>query len=132
MADVVLPISYDRVQAWDAVCPGIVQRMLLAGLAVDSPRDAAALHPGLFGTKKAAEHSLARTGFNPQNPIRNTYREMGVKSARYRLGGRGHGWQTAYWIAETAADVRGTLEAAIGPVTEWIPADGRGQQRSET
>lgn len=71
MANVVLPVVYDRVQAWDAVCPDIVQEMLLAGLAVNSPADLARLHPGLFGTAKSAEHHFARTGSNRQNPIRD-------------------------------------------------------------
>ncbi len=93
LADVLVPVAYQRVQAWDAVCPDILQQMLLAGLAVEIPADAARLHPGLFGTAKSAEHHFARTGFNPQNPISDIYREMGLKSAKYRLGGRGRGWQ---------------------------------------
>ncbi|MBC7737875.1 MAG: hypothetical protein H7245_11810 [Candidatus Saccharibacteria bacterium] len=119
MADVVLPVAYERVQAWAAVCPDIVQKMLLAGLAVDSPADAATLHPGLFGTAKSAEHHFARTGFNPQNPIRDIYREMGVKSAAYRLGGRGRGWQRAYWITGSAVAAKAQLEQGIGQIVDW-------------
>ena len=121
LADVVLPVAYQRVQAWDAVCPDIVQQMLLAGLAVDSPADAARLHPVLFGTAKSAEHHFARTGFNPQNPIRDIYREMGVKSASYRLGGRGKGWQRAYWIAGSEQDARKRFEGCVGQIAEWLP-----------
>lgn len=121
MADVVLPLAYERVQPWASVCPDIVQQMLLAGLAVDSPADAARLHPGLFATAKSAEHHFARTGFSPQNPIRDIYREMGVKSASYRLGGKGRGWQTAYWIAGSAKIAKVQLEQAIGPLAAWEP-----------
>lgn len=121
LADIVLPVAYERVQAWQAVCPDIVQQMLLAGLAVDSPADAARLHPGLFGTAKSAEHHFARTGFNPQNPIRDIYREMGVKSASYRLGGRGKGWQRAYWIAGSEQDARKRFEGCVGQIAEWLP-----------
>jgi hypothetical protein len=122
LADVVLPISHDRVSAWEMVCPDIVQRMLLAGLAVDSPAHAAKLHPGLFGTAVAAEHAFRRAGFNRQNPIRDIHREKAVKSAKYRLGGRGQGWQRAYWNAGSSLDALGRLERAIGPVEDWRPA----------
>ena len=119
MADVALPIAYERVQAWETVRPDIVQQMLLAGLAVDSPADAARLHPGLFDTANAADCAFRREGFNRQNPIGDLYREMTVKSAAYRLGGRGRGWQTAIWIAGSSDAARAHLERAIGPVVEW-------------
>ena len=47
LADVALPLVHDRVLSWDTVAPDIVQRMLLAGVAVDSPdgRDGAASAP---------------------------------------------------------------------------------------
>ena len=121
LADVVLPIAYERVQAWQVVCPDIVQEMLLAGIAVDSPADAARLHPDLFGSVDAADCAFRRVGFNRQNPIGNIYREMTVKSAAYRLGGRGYGWQRAYWITGSAEASRERLEAAIGQVAEWGP-----------
>ncbi|MEO8244072.1 MAG: hypothetical protein ABI832_17350 [bacterium] len=120
MADVFLRVAYQRIQAWAAVCPDIVQQMLLAGLAVDSPGDAAALHPGLFSSEAAADSALRRGGFNRQNPIGNLYREMTVKSAGYRLGGKGRGWQTACWIEGSGESARHRLETAIGPATEWI------------
>ena len=126
LADVALPLVHDRVLAWDMVAPDIVQRMLLAGMAVDSPKDAAILHQGLFNSVDAAESEFRRAGFNRQNPIYNTYREMTVKSASYRLGGRGRGWQRAFWIAGSADDARLQLEIAIGPVADWKP-EARGK-----
>ena len=39
LADVVLPILHDRLISWDRARPDILQHMLLAGLAVDSPGD---------------------------------------------------------------------------------------------
>lgn len=119
MADVVLPVSYNRVQAWSIVCPDIVQRMLLEGVAVDSPGDAAKLHPSLFASPNAADCAFRREAFNRQNPIGDIYREMTVKSASYRLGGRGRGWQTAFWITGSADHARSQLERAIGPIVEW-------------
>ena len=121
MSDVALPLSYDQVLSWDAICPDIVQHMLLAGLAVDSPGDALQLHPGLFGTAEQAEKAFQRAGFGGQSPIRDTYREMSAKSASYRKGGRGYGRQRAYWIEGSAENARAQLEAAIGPVAEWQP-----------
>ncbi len=119
MADVVLPVGYDRVQAWGVACPDIIQRMLLAGVAVDSPGDAAKLHPGLFASLHAADCAFRREAFNRQNPIRDIYREMTVKSASYRVGGRGRGRQSAFWIAGSANQARAQLEQAIGPIVEW-------------
>ena len=121
MADVVLPLSYDRVLAWETVCPDVVQLMLLAGLAVDSPAHAAKLHPTLFATAEQAKKAFQRAPFGGHFPIRDTYREMSLKSAAYRLGGRGHGWQRAYWIAGTVHEALDRLERAIGPVEDWQP-----------
>ena len=45
LADVALPLVHDAILAWEAVQPDLFQRMLLAGIAVDSPTDAAQLHP---------------------------------------------------------------------------------------
>ncbi|MGV8989731.1 MAG: hypothetical protein ACOH2H_26395 [Cypionkella sp.] len=121
LSDVVLPIAYERVPAWDVVCPDIVQQMLLAGLAVDSPADAARLHPGLFDTANAADCAFRRDGFNRQNPIGDLYREMTVKSAAYRLGGRRRGWQRAILISGSAEEAHAIMEAAVGSLAEWVP-----------
>jgi Bifunctional DNA primase/polymerase, N-terminal len=121
LADVVLPIAYDRIMPWDRVRPDIVQEMLLAGLAVDSPADAAALHPALFASGAAADSAFRRSGFNRQNPIGNSYREMTVKSARYRRAGRGRGWQQVWWIEGSADTALERLLAAVGPLEGWVP-----------
>ncbi|MFC3086290.1 bifunctional DNA primase/polymerase [Tabrizicola soli] len=119
LADVALPIVYDRVVAWDSCVADEVQRMLLAGVAVDSPADAAVLHPGLYETVAEADHAFRRAGFNRQNPIGDTYREMAVKSARYRRGGRGRSWQSCWWISGTAEEARLRLEGALGSLEAW-------------
>jgi hypothetical protein len=120
MADVVLPLGYDRVVAWEMVCPDIVQRMLLAGIAVDSPADAARLHPTMFKNASQAEKAFQRAAFGGHFPIRYIYREMSAKSAEYRLGGKGRGWQRAFWISGSAEEMRVWLEASLGRVAEWI------------
>jgi hypothetical protein len=71
LADVALPLVHDQVVAWEAVRPHLLQRMLLAGIAVDSPGDAARLHPRLFATSGAAEMAFQRERFGGQNPIRD-------------------------------------------------------------
>ena len=119
LADVVLRVEHASMQAWPAVQPDLVQGMLLSGLAVDSPSHAAALHPGLFANAGQAKKAFARAGFGGQTPIDISYREMSLKSAQYRLCGRGRGWQRAWWIVGTADDARARLEAAIGPLSEW-------------
>jgi hypothetical protein len=119
LADVALPLVHDRVVTWEVMCPDIVQRMLLAGVAVNSPADAVVLHAALFPSSDAFESAFRRVGFNRQNPIDNTYRGMTVKSARYSKGGRGHGLQTAYWLDGDAATIRATVEQALGPLAAW-------------
>jgi hypothetical protein len=121
LADVVLPLAHQQVQAWDMVRPDIMQRMLLAGLAFSSPKHAFALHPALFTNFAQAEKALQRGGFGGHFPIRDIYREMSVKSAQYRLGGRGQSWQRAWWIVCSSSDARAKLEAAIGLVAQWLP-----------
>lgn len=123
LADVALPLVHDRVLPWEAVVPDIVQRILLAGIAVDSPADAVALHPDLFACADQAKKAFAREGFKGQNPIGNTYREMSLKSARYRRGGKGRSWQMAYWLDGETDDVRMRLEQALGGLDGWEPQD---------
>ena len=110
---------HDRVLAWEAVVPDIVQRMLLAGLAVDSPSDAAALHPGLFPNVEQAKKAFQRGVFGGQIPIDNSYRDMSLKSAAYRRPGRGRSWQRAWWIDGTEDEARLHLEQAVGPLEGW-------------
>lgn len=119
LADVALPLIHDRVVAWDAVVPDVVQRMLLAGVAVDSPADAAALHPGLLGSADAVESAFRRAAFNRQTPIGTLYREMTVKSAGYRRDGRGRSWQRAWWIDGEPDEMRRRLEAVLGVLAGW-------------
>jgi Bifunctional DNA primase/polymerase, N-terminal len=119
LADVALPLIHDRVVAWETIAPDILQRTLLAGIAVDSPGDAAVLHPDMFPSATAAESTLRRAGFNRHSPIGNIYRGMTVKSARYRRGGRGQAWQTAYWLDGSADGARLRLISVIGAIDGW-------------
>lgn len=122
LADEALPLVHDRVVAWDALVPDIFQRMLLAGCAVDSPADAAALHPGLFKTVTAAEHAIERVGFRRHFPIETTYRDLAVKPAAYRRQGRGRSWQRVWWIEGDPHGVKTLLEAKLGLLAGWSPS----------
>ena len=62
LADVALPLVHDQVLAWETVAPDLVQRMLLAGMAVDSPSDAAALHPAAVRQRGAGEEGVRAGG----------------------------------------------------------------------
>lgn len=121
LANVALPLIHDQVIPWEACSPDTVQRMLIQGVAVDSPSDAAVLHPTLFGSAAAAESAFRRAGFNRQTPIYVSYRGLTVKSAGYRRGGRGRGWQQAFWHGPDDQAIRDRLEAALGPFAEWKP-----------
>ena len=105
-----------------SVVPDVLQRMLLAGIAVDSPADVAMLHPGLFDGEKQAQKVFERAGvFKRHSPISNSYREMSLKSARYRRGGRGRSWQTCWWLEGDEGVIRSQLEARLGALAEWVP-----------
>lgn len=119
LADVALPLPHDRVGHWDMEAPDILQRMLLAGLAVDSPADAARLHPGLLGNEKQAQKQFERAGFKRQIPIDTSYRGMSLKSAAYRRAGRGRSWQRCWWIDGAPEMARARLEAALAPIAGW-------------
>jgi hypothetical protein len=123
LADVALPLVHDQVVPWDAVVPDLLQRMLLAGVAVDSPGDAARLHSDLFGSPAQAEKAFQRDRFGGQNPIRDIYREMSVKSAAYRRPGRGCSWQRAWWIEGESTTAEKALVAALGPLAAWRPSE---------
>ena len=121
LADVALPLLHDAIAPWEVVQPDLLQRMLLAGVAVDSPADATSLHPALFSSVHQAESAFARQAFPRHFPIRDLYREMTVKSAVYRRPGRGRSRQTAYWIEGDADDARARIQEAVGELAEWRP-----------
>jgi len=120
LADVALPLVHDEVLGWEAVQPDLFQRLLLAGIAVDSPGDAARLHPGLFSCAEQAKSAFRRS-FQGQNPIRVIYREMTLKSAAYRRAGRGRSWQRAWWLDGDADAARSVLEASLDALAGWKP-----------
>ena len=90
----------------------------LGGVAVDSPADAALLHPAMFGNSTQARKAFQRAGFKGHFPSSNPYREMSLKSAAYRGVGRGHGWARAWWF-EGDPDPQQRLQATLGPLAEW-------------
>jgi hypothetical protein len=96
--------------------------MLLAGIAVDSPADAVALHPQMSENVEQAKKAFQREVFRGHSPIENTYRGMSLKSARYRRTGPGRGWQTAYWLEGSADGARHKLVQALGVVAGWEPS----------
>ena len=122
LANVALPLVHDLLMRWEAVAPDMFQRMLLAGIAVDSPADAVALHPALFKNKKQAQKEMERRAFRRQNPIGVSYREGSPKSAAYKRPGKGHSWHNAYWLEGNAEAAKAALTRVLGPLDGWIPA----------
>lgn len=99
----------------------IFQQMLLNGVAVDSPTDAAALHPDLFENLEQTKKAFQRSAFKGQTPMNTSYREMSLKSAAYRRTGRGRSWQRAWWIGDDDGVVRDRLHTVLGHLAEWRP-----------
>ena len=123
LADAALPILHDRLSVWDAVEPDLFQRMLLRSVATSSPADAALLHPDLFTGDNQAKKQFQARLFKGQNPMNSTYRGMTLKSARYRLPGRGRGWTHVWWLDGDANRARDTLTAALGALASFEPCD---------
>ena len=121
LADVALPLVCDRLTNWDFERPDMLQRMLLAGVAVDSPADAARLHPDLLQNEKRAQKVFELLGFGRQTPISTSYRELSLKSAVYRRPGRGRSRQRAWWIGGADDDARRWLEARLSDLAAWQP-----------
>ncbi|MBS8228422.1 hypothetical protein DYI42_19530 [Vannielia litorea] len=120
LADVALPLIYDEITVWEAVKPDLFQRMLLAGVAVDSPGDAAILQPVLFTSSNQAKQAFEAALFKCQTPMYDSYREMTLKSAAYRRAGRGRGWQRVWWIGYGGEGaMRSRIEGVLGPLAEW-------------
>jgi hypothetical protein len=119
LADEALPLVHDRIVAWDALVPDIFQRMLLAGCAVDSPADAALLHPTIFPNAEQAKKALQRGVFGGQIPISNLYRDLSLKSAAYRRRGRGRSWQRVWWLEGPESKVQSQLISKLGLVAAW-------------
>jgi len=121
LADVALPLVCDHLTTWDVERPDVFQQMLLNGVAVDSPADAAVLYPELFGSANEAKLAFSRSVFKGQNPIYTSYREMTLKSAAYRRAGRGRSWQRVFWLDGSAGAVRLALEKELGSLEGWKP-----------
>jgi hypothetical protein len=121
LADVALPLIHEQVTSWELEAPDLIQQMLLAGIAVDSPADAAALHAEMLGNAEQAKKAFDRAGFKGHFPIRNTHRGLSLKSARYRRPGRGRGWQNAWWLDGDPDAARAGLERVLGRLAGWEP-----------
>ncbi|SEN72696.1 Bifunctional DNA primase/polymerase, N-terminal [Loktanella fryxellensis] len=120
LADVALPLVHDRIVPWDSIQPGIFERMLLEGAAVDSPSDAFALHPQMFSSLEQAKSVFRRALFKGQTPY-IYIRGLTLKSAQYRRRGRGRSWQMTWWIDGDAATVQRQLGSVLGDLAEWRP-----------
>ena len=77
LADVALPLVHDAIVAWETVQPDLFQRMLLAGIAVDSPqrRRACCIRRCSPAQRRPRRRSSGQD-LSGQNPIRDLYREM--------------------------------------------------------
>jgi len=123
LADVALPLLHDHVLDWPLLKPDLMQRMLLGGIAVDSPADAACLHPQLLANEKQAQKAFERAGFKRHFPYKHSYRDLSLKSAAYRRPGRGRGWTRACWLDASHDEACRALTRALGALAAWVPAE---------
>jgi hypothetical protein len=114
MADVVLPITVDRVLTWDEVRNDYGVEMIAAGIWLDSPTDMAICWPEVWGTAEAARRWRSRaTG---QSPIeRLLYRTL-PGCCRYKLSGAGRQWHFARFDPTIIPDPQAWLEEKLGPL----------------
>lgn len=118
LADTALPLVHDRVTCWEVEAPGIFERMLLWGVAVDSSADAYRLHPELFTSVEQAKTALRRSPLKDQVPYEKA-KGLTLETMRYRKAGRGQSWQTAWWIAGSRVDVKDRLGETLGEIAGW-------------
>ncbi len=113
-ADVVAPLPVDRLIRWDAIRPGVVERMWARGAVLLSPVDATEAYPDLFGSANAAQLALRRAGsISTSFPYDSTiHRGMTWKSpvaVSYRPTGRGQQTRTAWVPADRLSGFRAQL-----------------------
>jgi hypothetical protein len=120
LADVVLPITVDEVREWDA--PGLEVEMVAEGVWLESPADMAKAWPDVWADAMAARNWLRGNSvyfplivYDYQGKL-HTVRFLHV---RYQLAGPKQHWHVAWVDPAVVPDVRGWLEARLGPLAGY-------------
>jgi putative DNA primase/helicase len=134
LADVVLPITVDRVETWTSI--DRVRQMAGDGVWLESATDRARARPDLWTTEKAARLDDARG--EPHSLIEFlSNKEMRLTSwrwVRYRLAGAGQRPRRAAFDLVDVPDPRAWIEAWAGPLALYevtaAPEDSTGADTS--
>ncbi len=117
MADIVLPITVDQVQAWQA--PGLEVEMAAEGIWLESPADIAKAWPEDWPTPQAAKNWLQGCkGHTVLFPLRDSYSQGKKYRVKYQHRGARQKWRFAWVDPAVVSDPRKWLEARLGPIAK--------------
>jgi hypothetical protein len=114
VSDVVLPITVDVVEEWEA--PGLEVYMVAEGIWLESPSDMAKAWPEDWATPMAAKNWL-RTN-TVYFPLLEYIKEK-VHRVRYHPHGAKQKWRAAWVDPAVVPDARAWLEARLGPLAGY-------------
>jgi hypothetical protein len=120
LADVVLPVTVDEVQEWEA--PGHEVEMVAEGIWLESPADMARAWPDVWATAKAARDWLCANSV--EFPLivyvyQGKIDTVRFQHVRYQLAGPKQHWHVAWVDPAVVPDARSWLEARLGPLSGY-------------
>ena len=114
LADVVLPLSVDRVKEW--ATPGKAIEMLAEGVWLESPADMARAWPAVWETPRAAKEWGVRSQEHGTDLLYRSLSIEGWSRVRYQRAGAKQRWKEARFDPAVVPDPRGWLEARLAPL----------------
>jgi putative DNA primase/helicase len=112
LADVVLPLEVDQVAEW--VAPGKETEMEAEGVRLDSPTDMAKAWPAVWASPEAAKEWKKAEQRGEFLYIDSSKGKP--PCVRYQLPGAKQKWKEAKYDPGVITDLRGWLEARLGPL----------------
>jgi len=116
LADVVLPVTVDRVDGWRP--PGLEVEMFAEGVWLESPADMARAWPDVWATAQAAKDWL-RTHHTVEFPLIVYVYQGKLHRVRYQHPGARQKWRLAWVDPAAVRDARPWLEARLGPLSGY-------------
>jgi len=118
LADVVLPLEVDQVAEW--VAPGKETEMEAEGVWLDSPTDITKAWPAVWASPEAAKEWKKTEQRGKSLYIDSSKGKP--PCARYQLPGDGQKWKDVWYAPDVITDLRGWLEARLGPLAGFEAA----------
>jgi putative DNA primase/helicase len=120
LADVVLPITVDRIDDWRP--PGLEVEMIAEGVWLKSAADMARAWPDVWATAQAARDWLKREqcGISLDNhTLQGKFHTVRLLQVRYQRAGPKQHWHHAWVDPAVVPDARAWLAAQLGPLSGY-------------